>query len=151
MKQILFKCLATLLSLLMILTLAGCSTPTPGGMNDQGDQYEEGEDNRKNDKDHNQDDISETTKSDNSAEEDGWGLTIGGKSVELPCTLADLEKKGIQIANEARKEEILASSNETFSMIGAKCGKSYYAFYLRIVTGNNPEAKEKKRNCNRYL
>lgn len=72
-----------------------------------------------------------------------WGLTINGKSVALPCTLADLKDIDVHLLIDPEKENILNSTNQEFTMIAAVCGESSDPMYLTIKTGNDSAAKEK--------
>ncbi len=72
-----------------------------------------------------------------------WGLTINGKTIELPCTLADLESAGVNILIDSDKEDILNTANKKFTMIAATCEEDGDPIYLTIITGADTSQKEK--------
>lgn len=71
-----------------------------------------------------------------------WGLQINGKSIQLPCTLADLARADIGIYEDYDRENVLGSENETFTMIAATCGSDTHPIHLKITTGSDAGKQE---------
>lgn len=112
------------LAILMIFALSAC-----GINNDQSNSN--GEDNQQ-----------VENQGNNSSTKEKWEIKINGKGVTLPCTLADLAKIGVNIYGEYDKENVLNSTNETFTMIAATCGDDTNPIHLKITTGNAADKKE---------
>ena len=68
-------------------------------------------------------------------------MTFNGVNISLPCTMADLEAKGIRLYTEYDEETIYASQNESFVWISAVCGDGDDLLLLSIDTGDNPDKK----------
>ncbi len=73
---------------------------------------------------------------------ENWGLTINGTSISLPCSLDELTKVGVNI-NESRYEELVSSTNKTFS--GSRAGSDGWkeGISLDLKTGSDVSKKEK--------
>lgn len=125
-KSIVRSVFAIVMVLVMVLSFAACDKETAntdkGTSNNSGEQGNNGTNNN------------QSTK---------WGLTINGQTVELPCTLADLESVGVNILIESDKERILNSTNQKFTMIAATCEEDGNTIYLTIMTGADSSKKEK--------
>ena len=90
----------------------------------------------------NKDENSNILNQSNDNKQDMWGLKINGKSITLPCTLADLAEADVHIYNEDEKQEVLSSVNKTFTMIQATCGDGIKPIFLKIETGKNSNKGE---------
>lgn len=78
----------------------------------------------------------------NDSKQNIWGLKINGKSITLPCTLADLAEADVHIYSEYDREQVLSSVNQTFTMIQATCGDGMNPIFLKIETGENSNKRE---------
>ena len=66
-----------------------------------------------------------------------WDLYLNGNKVNLPCTLEDLNKAGVEIYSDVEKQSILESENKSFFLVTASCGDTYNFISLCIETGEN--------------
>ena len=71
-----------------------------------------------------------------------WGLTINGKSINLPCTLKDLKDADITISSDYDYEQVMNTVNTKFSNIAAGNDNWTRYIYLTIVTGDDTSKKE---------
>lgn len=71
-----------------------------------------------------------------------WGLNINGTSIILPCSLDELTKAGIKI-NEEFYEELMSTTNKTFSGSYATSDNWAEGIYLDLKTGSDLSKREK--------
>lgn len=71
-----------------------------------------------------------------------WGLTINGTSIILPCSLDELTKAGVHI-NEGFYQELMTTTNQTFSGSYAISDEWAQGIYLDLKTGSDVSKKEK--------
>lgn len=73
-----------------------------------------------------------------------WGLKINGTSIVLPCSLDELTNAGIKItASDTYYEELMSTTNQTFSSYGGKADGWAEEIYLDLKTGSDISKKEK--------
>ncbi len=70
-----------------------------------------------------------------------WGLAINGTSIILPCTLDELTKVGVNV-NEGFYEELMTTTNQTFSGSYAISDEWAQGIYLDLKTGSDISKKE---------
>lgn len=124
MNKNLVKIMATVILTLLVIIVPGCGTKSESGST-TGTGTEKNNQSNKKDK---------TEK---------WDVIINGTKLDLPCTLADLEKVGVELYNEKLLETILETPNETFLMTEAICEEGEEVIYLKLLTGDDV-AKGKK-------
>lgn len=78
--------------------------------------------------------------------ESRWTMNFSDVEFTLPCTMADLEKKGIHLYTEYDEEMIYESRNESFVWISAVYGNTDDILLLSIDTGDNPDKKAENAN-----
>lgn len=119
------RLIALLLVLVCILSFAACGSESNGGDN-------EGET-----------PVVESNKPSKENNKYQWEMNFNGVKISLPCTMADLEEKGIHLYTEYDEETIYASQNESFVWISAVYGDTHDILLLSIDTGNDPDKKAK--------
>lgn len=70
-----------------------------------------------------------------------WGLKINGTSIVLPCSLDDLTKTSVNV-NEGFYEELMTTTNQTFSGSYAISDEWAQGIYLDLKTGSDISKKE---------
>ena len=118
------RLIALLLAIVCVLTLAACGGDESQSGNEGNSQA--GEANKPN-------------KGNN--EKSQWEMEFHGVKFSLPCTMADLEKKGIHLYTEYDEETIYASQNESFVWISAVYEDTHELLLLSIDTGDSPDKK----------
>lgn len=71
-----------------------------------------------------------------------WGLTINGTSIVLPCTLDELTNVGVNV-NEDFYEELMSTTNQTYSDSYVTSDGWAQGIYLNLRTGSDLSKKEK--------
>lgn len=139
------KILAITLSLLMVLGLCACVNKNADEQQkDNAIKVEKSE----TEKDNSNAAVEQSSTNNNTAQEKddmnvsskGYIINFKDKSIELPCTLADLEEAGISVYSEDLKEKILNSENETFTYVTAiYVEKGSESIEMTVVTGNDSD------------
>lgn len=120
---------------LVLFVMFGCVVATCGCAKEKEGKENSSEINES----HTSDDTKESSSV--SMGEIGWDeVVINGEKIKLPCTVAELEQKGI-IVNEYSLKSILEKPNETFYLVAATCGEAGNV-YLHIETGSDVEKQK---------
>lgn len=113
---------AIVMVLVMMLSFAACDkepTNTDNGTNNSG----------------------QSSKNNPSSGDSKWAVDICGRSISLPCSLADLLGEDVRL-DDADKNKVIEAVNQTFTMIPAVCGDDAGVVYLKIKTGSDAGKKE---------